>query len=169
MANLKLGAMAKAYRNTGTYGTPVWNEMTEVTELSLNLSWDTQDVPRRGQRVKQKKKTLMGLSVPFKHLVIDKPASSDTSDYTAVWDALFADTVLDVLILNGDIATNGVRGVRFDAEVGGGNESQNPGDVLQDELEFVPVPSANDPQAVLIASGAPTFKPLTGDLTEAFA
>lgn len=169
MASAKLGVNCKAYRNTGSYGSPTWNEFTEFTDFSVAGDWDAVDVFRRGQRVKQKVKTLLGIEVSAKHLAIDKPASADTSDYTALMDAFLGDGTIDVLILNGAVATSGVRGYRFDAQVHGATEDQGPGAVLMDEIKLVPCPTDNDPQAVLIVSGTPQFKPLTGDLTAAFA
>ncbi len=35
--SVKLGLDAKLYRNTGTYDTPTWVEMTNVKDLTLNL------------------------------------------------------------------------------------------------------------------------------------
>lgn len=169
MATTKLGVNCKAYRNTGTYGSPTWNEFTEFGDFSVSLDWDTQDVLRRGQRVKQKVKTLLSLEVKAKHLAIDKPASSDTTDYTALMDAMLSDTAVDVMILNGDIATSGVRGFRFDAQVSGASEDQGPGAVLMDDITLTPTPTGNDPKAVLIVSGTPQYKALTNDLSASFA
>ncbi len=34
---VKLGLHAKLYRNTGSGGTPAWNEITNVRDVTLNL------------------------------------------------------------------------------------------------------------------------------------
>lgn len=172
---LKLGVNAKAYRNTGTYETPVWDELSWLSDLAVKADWDQQDTPRRSQRVKQKVKTLLDLAVTFKHYASDKAtapgggADDPTADYTALYGAFVTDDVLDVLVLNGAKEGNGVRGFRFDCQVTGASEGQGESAVLMDDMQFTPCPSANAPQAVLVAGGALTFKPLTDDLAEAFA
>ena len=44
---VRLGLDAKLYRNTGTYATPVWAEITNVKDLTLNLEKGEADVTTR--------------------------------------------------------------------------------------------------------------------------
>ena len=45
---VKLGLHAKLYRNTGSGGTPAWNEITNVRDVTLNLETGEADVSTRG-------------------------------------------------------------------------------------------------------------------------
>jgi hypothetical protein len=45
---VKLGLDAKLYRNTGTYAAPVWNEIKNVKDVTLNLEAGEADVTTRG-------------------------------------------------------------------------------------------------------------------------
>jgi len=45
--SVRLGLDAKLYRNTGTYDTPTWVEMTNVKDLTLNLESGEADVTTR--------------------------------------------------------------------------------------------------------------------------
>jgi hypothetical protein len=45
---VRLGLDAKLYRNTGTYAAPVWNEVKNVKDLTLNLEAGEADVTTRG-------------------------------------------------------------------------------------------------------------------------
>ena len=44
----KIGLEAKLYRNTGTYESPSWSEMTNVRDLTLNVEKGEADVTTRG-------------------------------------------------------------------------------------------------------------------------
>ena len=46
--SVKLGMQAKLYRNTATHETPLWDEMTNVKDLTLNLEKGQADVTTRG-------------------------------------------------------------------------------------------------------------------------
>ena len=45
---VKLGLHAKLYRNTGSGGTPAWNEIPNVRDVTLNLETGEADVSTRG-------------------------------------------------------------------------------------------------------------------------
>ena len=45
---VKLGLDAKLFRNTGTFATPTWNEITNVRDVTLNLEAGEADVTTRG-------------------------------------------------------------------------------------------------------------------------
>ena len=45
---VKLGLDTRMYRNTGTYAAPVWNEIKNVRDVTLNLETGESDVTTRG-------------------------------------------------------------------------------------------------------------------------
>ena len=153
----KLGIKCKIYRNTGTFGTPVWSEVKSFSDVTVNATWDVVEVLTRASRVKQGVKTLLGLEVTAKIQVSD---SGDT-DYTAIRASLNDDSTQDFMILNGASNTNGVTGYRFESQIYQGNESQNPGDVLFDDVMLRPAVTANVQQTVVVSAGAPVFTALT--------
>ena len=152
----KLGIRAKIYRNTGTFGTPIWSEVKSFSDVTVNAAWDSQEVLTRATRVKQKVKTLLGLEVTAK---IQASDSGDT-DYTAIRASLNDDSTQDFMILNGASNTNGVTGFRFESQIHQANEGQNPGDVLFDDIALAPAVTANPPQTVVVSAGAPVFTTL---------
>lgn len=143
-----IGLNAKAYRNTGSYGAPTWSEMTLISDMSVNPSWEEADASARESRIKQTVKTLMMLDISGK--MKKKPSDAN---YTALMNAMLSDDVLDLLIMDGDKDTEGNRGWRADFQVFSTNEDQAMGNVLFEEFTLKPSITGNPPKAVLVAAG----------------
>lgn len=153
---LRRGITAKTYYNLGTYGSPTWTNIPSINDWTVTAEWDTAEANSRATRVKLNAKTLLGLEVSGKLLATDNdPARA------AIRAALLTDAVIDVMILDGDSATNGNSGFRFDAIVTAGTQDQGLGVVINDEIKLMPALTVNVPQSVMIASAAPVFTPLT--------
>ena len=45
---VRLGLKAKLYRNTGSYGSPTWNEVKNVKDVTLTIEKGEADVSTRG-------------------------------------------------------------------------------------------------------------------------
>jgi len=106
--SVKLGMDAKLYRNTGTYETPTWVEITNAKDVSLNLEKGEADVTTRAnQGWRATVGTLKDGSVEFEMVW-------DTLDagFTAIQEAYFDGTPLEVAVMDGDIATSGSQGLR---------------------------------------------------------
>ena len=103
---VKLGLDAKLYRNTGTYGSPTWVEMTNVKDLTLNLEAGEADVTTRGNA--GWRATLAAL----KDASIEFEMVWDTADaaFTAIKDAFFGGTSVEFAVMDGDVATPARRG-----------------------------------------------------------
>lgn len=147
-----LGILSKTYRNTGTYGSPTWSEVTCISDLAINPAWDEADGSSRGSRAKQSGKTLMGLEISAKLRV-----SPGDENYEAFSDAVYDDTVLDLMILDGDDAVNDVRGWRADFHVFSAAQDQAMANVLYDDVVLKPAISANPTKSVLVTAGSPVF------------
>lgn len=103
-----LGLECKLYRNTGSYGSPVWNEITNAKDVTLSLSKDSADVTTRGNSGwKATRSTLKDAEVSFDLLFV-----AGDADYDALRDAWLNNTELDVAVMSGAIASSGSEGLR---------------------------------------------------------
>ncbi len=104
----KLGMQAKLYRNTGDYATPVWVELTNAKDVTLNLEKGEADVTTRGNNGwKATAATLKDMSVEFQ-MVYD----TEDSSYSALEQAFFQDEIVEVAVADGVIATEGTKYIR---------------------------------------------------------
>lgn len=98
-ASTILGLNAKLYRNTGTYETPTWTEITNVKDVTLNLEKGEADATTRGSSGwRQTVATLKDASVEFEMVW-------DPSDqgFQAIKDSFFNDTAIDIAVMDGPI------------------------------------------------------------------
>ena len=105
---IKLGMEAKLYRNTGTYAAPTWVELTNVKDVTLNLEKGEADVTTRANAGwRATAATLKDASVEFEMVW-------DTTDagFTAIKNAYFNNTTIELAVMDGAIATNGSQGLR---------------------------------------------------------
>ncbi len=144
----KIGILARAYRNTGSYNSPAWTAMNGFSDLSVNPAWDKADASTRESRVKGGLKTMVDIAITGKYRV-----SNTDGNYLALFGAANDDTVLDLLILNGPLDQEGVRGYRMDAQVYSANEDQGLGVALYDEFSFSPYIFDNPPKLAVVGSG----------------
>ena len=106
--SLKLGLEAKLFRNTGDYATPIWVELENVKDLTLNLEAGEADVTTRGNAGwRATVATLKDGSIEFEMVW-------DTADagFTAIKDAFFNNDTIELAVMDGDIATAGSQGLR---------------------------------------------------------
>jgi hypothetical protein len=105
---VKLGLDAKLYRNTGTYATPVWNEIKNVKDVTLNLETAEADVTTRGNNGwRATVATLKDGSVEFE-MVWD----SADDDFGTIRDAFLNKTAVELAVMDGDITVTGNQGLR---------------------------------------------------------
>ena len=145
----KLGILARIYRNTsGNYASPTWTAMNGFSDAALRAAWDKADFSSRESRVKGGVKTQLDLGFTGKYKV-----SNTDANYLALWGASFDDSVLDLLILNGPIEDEGVRGVRYDAQIYSAGEDQGLGVALYDEFTIDPYIFDNEPCIAVVGAG----------------
>lgn len=147
-----IGILSKLYYNTGTYGSPIWTEVSIVGDVAVNPTWDEADISTRASRVKSMKKTMLGIEITAR---LKKVPSSTV--YAAFVNALMSDGLLDILVLDGPNNTDGVRGYRMDVQVFGGNDDQslNAGGFL--DIVMKPNQDTNPVKAALVDSSALTY------------
>src|SRR5262245_10521547 len=105
----KAGVSCVLVRNTGTFGTPVWNVVSDAADVTLSLSRGKAEAKRRGVDAVEDIPTL--LRGPLSVSMVRDPA---TDDHDALATAFTAKTVLDLAIADGAIATTGTRYFRAD-------------------------------------------------------
>jgi predicted secreted protein len=114
-----MGIVGKAYRNTGTFGTPVWVEMVNVGDITQSAEKEMAEVPTRaGGGWKAKIGGLKDGDLEFQIVPqFDDDGVLDDDDYLALLDSFNDGTPIDIAIMDGDITQVGMRGKRAAYEV----------------------------------------------------
>ena len=135
----KIGFDGKLYRNTGSYGTPTWNEITEVRDCGWTIEADSHEVGSRASRKKLYKPGRVDFGFEFS-LSYD----STVDDEDALFDAAVAGTEIEFAMMDGAIATSANKGVRMDACVLSWNRSEPlDGPMENNGITLKPVPNVN--------------------------
>lgn len=97
--SVRLGLDAKLYRNTGTYASPTWVELSNVKDVTLNLEKGEADVTTRGSGGwKQTVGTTKDANVEFE--MVWDPADQG---FTAIKDAFFNNTSIELAVMDGPL------------------------------------------------------------------
>lgn len=155
----KPGVGGRAYRNTGTYGSPTWGPEGMVKDATPSMPWDMAEGGSRATRAKTYMKTRADLSIS----VVMKADDAD-SGYLAWRAAAVSPTaVLDLLILDGLISVEGVHGFRGEFLVNLTGQPQEIDGSIYDTFELKPSWTTNAPgpsTVIMGASSTPTFTAL---------
>lgn len=132
---------AKLYRNTGTYGTPVWDLVPNVKDVSVPWDFNEVDVSRRaGGGFAESEPALTKISVDF-----DMIEDTADTDFTTFRDAAIAKTSIGMLVLNGLQATAGSCGLRAEMKFFKMGQGQKLDDAMRVEFSMKPCYSSNAP------------------------
>lgn len=153
------GAIAGAYRNTGTRDSPTWAEMTSVSGGDLGDNWDFGEASTRASGAKAFDKTMVDLTSTLQ--VLANPAATD---YIALYSASQIRTgVIDMMLLNAKISVEGAIGIRAAFKLKR-SENQDMGGIISNTFELKPYIGGASPvtpkTVVMGASSAPTFTDL---------
>lgn len=111
MPTIKLGKDAKAYRNTGTFGTPTWNEVDGASKLAWTGRADKAEGTRRASGFfKQYGRTLIDLVVGWEMFY-----DLTDDDLTTIETAWAAGTEIDMIFLSGVVTSGANVGPRISA------------------------------------------------------
>lgn len=153
-----LGIDCAFYYNTGTFGSPTWVELTNVSDITVGGSWESGDGSTRASRVKKEGRTQLPLQISGRMLA-DK-----STGYVAFRTAYYAagsTGVIDVMCLDSPSDSNGADGFRFEAEVHDWSRVEGLGDVVFRDFTLKPtIFGSNAIQSVVVSSGAPVFTTL---------
>lgn len=152
---IKVGVRARAYRNTGSYGSPTWTAMNLIKDVTPSMPWDWVEAGARETNAKLYAKARADLGVSFTMRADD----ADTG-YNAVADAACSQTtVMDILFLNAAITVEGCRGFRAEWLINLTSEGQEIDGSIYDQFEAKPTWTSNGyPKTVVMGSGStPSF------------
>lgn len=153
----KYGFKGKVYLNSGSYGSPTWNEVSNLREVKVGAAFNEDDVTvRAGGGLAQFEAVILALEVSGKI----KTDEADTTGFVAMETAFLTRAALDVMVLDADDAVTGARGFRFDAKVFKFEEDQANEKTLFRDFTLKPCLSANAAQKAVVASGSPVFTSL---------
>lgn len=136
-----LGINCKLYRNTGTYGSPTWNEVDGVIDVSLDIDADTGDATTRATGGwRQHASTVRDASLEF-----EMPYDTADADMVAFRDALLTSgTVIELAVADGAIATTGTQYLRGSWCVTSFGFSEDLSDIRKVSVSLKPGISANN-------------------------
>lgn len=153
---VKKGYLAKMYRDTGTFGSPTWNEVDVVKDIAYTYVKESLEASTRASgKVKEYEPGRGDFTITGKIR-----SDEDSADFVAFETAFLADSLLDIMILDGGSTVNGSRGYRMEFKLHKLDEDQAEDGILYREFELKPCISSNAKQSVLVASGAPAFTAL---------
>lgn len=142
-------------RNTGTYGSPTWTEIELVRDVNPAMPWDMGDASSRATRAKLYNKTQ--IDIPYS--IVVRADDADTG-YVALFDASVSPTtVIDMMILDGPISTEGAMGIRCHFLVNFASQTGGAADNCYTTFDLKPgYSSAGVPKSVKMgASSVPSF------------
>ena len=133
---------AKLYRNTGSYGSPVWSLINNVKDLTMTIDKRASDVTTRGANGWGLfAAVLKDASIEFS--MLDKVAPD--SDLNAIRDAFLNDTQIEFAIMDDLIVTSGAQGLRATCEVFTFSRNEKIADTVSYDIKIQPADSANAP------------------------
>lgn len=137
-----LGLNAKLYRNTATWATPTWDEVTGIRDVGINVSKALADVSARGGGgFRQQVATLKEGEITFQQVW-----SSADADFIAFEQAWELNTTIDCWALDGDSTTSGNAGLRAEFEVSGFDIGQELENAILVDVTLVIGSTANTPE-----------------------
>lgn len=142
------GANAYFALNSGTVGTPTWNDMPNCMDLTPSNSASDIDVSARyGGGYKVHEPGLFDLSFSTKHLY--DPADTQL---LALRTAFLARTLVDVAIMDQDIATAGSQGYRVQVKAFKHDREEAIDGILMESFDWKPCYSTQAPQYLIVGA-----------------
>lgn len=154
---VKYGFKGKFYINSGTYASPTWNEVKRVKEVKVGAAFDKEDATTRmGGGIKQSEPVLLDIGLTGKV----RSDEGDTTGFLAMETAFLTRAEIDVMVLDGDKATDGSRGYRIGMKVFKFEEDQDVAKILWRDFDLSPCVSENAPCKAVVSASAPVFTSL---------
>lgn len=146
---MRLGLEAELFRNTALYATPTWVRVDNVRELTLNLEASEADVTTRangGWRA-----TVAAL----KDGSIEFEMVWDTEDaaFTAVQQAFFNNSPLELAVMDGPITESGSQGLRASFAITKFSRNEPLEEAITVSVTAKPTYSAHPPEWMTVSTG----------------
>jgi hypothetical protein len=138
----RLGMDAKLYRNTGSYASPTWTEITNVKDVTLNLEKGEADVTTRANAGwRATVGTLKDASIEFQMVW-------DTADagFGAIRQAFFSNTPIEFAVMDGPITTPTSEGLRATCDIMNFTRNEALEEAIMVDVTIKPTYAANAPQ-----------------------
>lgn len=144
---VKLGLDARLYRNTGSYASPVWNEVTNVKDLTLNLEAGEADVSTRGNNGwRATVARLKDASIEFE-MILD----TGNDDFVSIRDAFLAGAALEFAVMDGPINAAGSQGLRASCAITKFSRNESLEEAISVSVTLKPTHSANPPSWFVVS------------------
>lgn len=140
----RLGLEMKAYRNTGTFATPVWDEVTNVKDLTFDFEKAKADVTTRASGGwRQNRGTLKDGNANFQMLY-----DTVDADFVFFQTSFLANTTFEMAFADGDIGTTGTQYIRMTVDIFNFSRSENLEEAVMVDTEVgsAPAPPGEEPQ-----------------------
>lgn len=147
------------YLNSGSYGSPTWVDQTLAKSAKRGGGWDFAGAMWRETPVKLYAKSLVEIN--YQVLMRADPASTIFAAWVdAHWSRT---TVLDLMILNSKITTEGARGVRGEFLISISDEAHEIEGIVYTTFDLKPTYTANGfPKSVVMGgSSVPAFSAIS--------
>jgi hypothetical protein len=159
------GRDARLYYNSGTYGSPTWVAINAVRDVAIpDGDRVSIDASGRDYGIELVEYGNLKLRVEGKIRVNHSDTAFAYLQVKALLSTSLSTSIVDLMILSGDKATDGNTGFRFESKIGKWfGEDQNIDQILWRPFLFTPcVPSetANVPASVVVTGSAPVFTTL---------
>jgi hypothetical protein len=142
---VRLGLDAKLYRNTGTIGSSLWSEVSNVRDVTLNLETGEADVTTRGNDGwRATVGTLKDAGIEFE-MVWD----TEDSNFAAFKDAFFDGTPIELLVADGNMGDAGSQGLRAVCRIITFSRSEALEEAITVSVSAKPTYSASPPEWVI--------------------
>lgn len=129
----QVGYNARIYYNNGTSVSPVWLEIDTVRDVTLNLSRnEIDDTSRTARGWRSRLAGLAEWGADYEMVY-----NTENTAWGKIRDSFLDNTVIEVLILDGDIAIDGQQGIRGNVFVTEFSEEQPLEDVISNSCTMV--------------------------------
>lgn len=138
----RLGMDAKLYRNTGTYASPTWTEITNVKDVTLNLEKGEADVTTRANNGwRATVGTLKDASIEFQMVW-------DTADagFDAIRQAFFSNSAIEFAVMDGVISSPDSEGLRATFDIFNFTRNEALEEAIMVDVTIKPTYADNPPQ-----------------------
>lgn len=136
---LVVGFDAEVAINTGTFGVPVWTPVKGVRETTRTLEKAEADVTSRGSKYRRMKSSLKDVTFEIEALW-----DSTNTELTTLRNHYLNNTIVDIVLADGLLATSGTTGFRAECEVFGYTWGEPLEEALTVSISFRPTTTAND-------------------------
>ena len=143
MAGERTGLDCKAYRNTGSWGAPAWDEVPQFRDVSYDDERGQADVSSRGSKFRTTKGTLRDVTIEGE-LIWQR----GNAVLTAIRQAYEAGNTVELAFMDGDITVTGAEGPHAHWEIVkfGRNEPLEEGVVVPITMKPGPYPAGEEPE-----------------------